>query len=435
MGHSKMSGGNASRLALFGGPAALPAPLPEHRSIGSEEEAAAVRVLRTGTLSAFYGSVGPNFLGGPEVKRLEAAWSERFDVPFSVSVNSATSGLIAALGACGVGPGDEVVVPPFTMSASATSVRVWGATPVFADIRPDTYTLDPARVAEVITERTRCIVAVDLMGQAADLDEILALARPRGIRVIEDNAQAPGALYKGRSVGTIADIGVFSLNCHKTIQVGEGGVCCTRDGDLAVRLQLIRNHGENVVREMGYANRPEQIVGFNFRMGEIEAAMAVEQLRKLDRLNAPRVRIAQALDERLGKLPGLQVPVVGAERTHVYYVYALAVDPDVAGVSRRAVVRALEAEGVPCFEGYCRPLYLEPLYQGDWPGKNGRTYGPGLCPVTERLYEQTLFFHVLLYPEIEPMADGVARAFEKVWDARQELAALEDDQGRTVRRR
>jgi dTDP-4-amino-4,6-dideoxygalactose transaminase len=422
-------------LALFGGNRALPSSLPEHRSFGAEEEEAALRVLRTGTLSAFYGSVGPNFLGGREVKRFEAAWCERFGVPFSVSVNSATSGLIAALGACGIGPGDEVIVPPFTMSATATSVRVWGGTPVFADVRPDTFNLDPARVAEQITDRTRAIVAVHIYGQPADLDEILALARPRGIRVIEDNAQSPGALYKGRPAGTLADIGVFSLNCHKTIQVGEGGVCCTRDEDLAVRLQLIRNHGENVVREMGYANRPEGILGFNFRMGEIEAAMAAEQLGKLDRLNAPRVRIAQALDDRLRGLPGLQVPAVGPDRTHVYYVYAPTVDPAVAGLSRRSVVRALQAEGLDCYEGGYRPLYLEPLYQGDWAGQAGRRYGLGLCPVAEHLYDETLFFHVLLYPEVEPLVEAVALAFEKVWDGRARLAALEEDGARAIRRR
>ena len=424
-----------SRLALFGGAPSLPGPLPTHRSIGAEEEGAALRVIRSGTLSAFYGSVGPNFFGGPEVRRLEAAWSEHFAVPFSVSMNSATSGLIAAVGACGVGPGDEVITAPFTMSASATCARVWGATPVFADVRPDTFTLDPASVAVRLSERTRCIVAVNLFGQAADLDELLALARPRGIRVIEDNAQAPGALYKGRAAGTIADIGVFSLNCHKTIQVGEGGVCCTHDEGLARRLQLIRNHGENAVREMGQVPRPEQILGFNFRMGEIEAAMAVEQLAKLDRLTAPRVRIAQALDARLGALPGLQPPVVGRDRTHVYYVYALTIDPAAAGVSRRTLVRALQAEGVECYEGYCRPLYLEPLYQADWPGKSGRVYGPGLCPTSERLYDETLFFHSLLYPEMEPQAESIAAAFTKVWDAREELMSLDDDGARAIRRR
>jgi dTDP-4-amino-4,6-dideoxygalactose transaminase len=425
----------ASLPALLGGTPALAGAPPPHRSIGLEEEQAALRVLRSGTLSAFFGSAGPNFLGGPEVRRFEAAWSERFEIPHAVSMNSATSGLIAAIGACGAGPGDEIVVPPFTMSATATAARVWGATPVFADVRPDTFTLDPASVARNLSERTRAIVAVNLLGQPADLDELRALAASRGARLVEDNAQAPGALYKGRWAGTLADIGVFSLNCHKTIQTGEGGVCCTRDADLALRLQLIRNHGEAVVREIGYADRAEQLIGFNFRMCELEAAIGVEQLRKLDRLTAPRVRIAEALRERLAALSGLTPPVVGPDRTHVYYVHALRLDPSAAGLSRRTLVRALAAEGLDCFEGYCRPLYLEPLYRGTWPGKGGRRYESGLCPVAEDLYERSLFYHALLYPEAEPLVPAVCEAFEKIFDNRQALAALADDGARAERRR
>ena len=425
---------NVSRPALLGGAKALPAELPAYRSIGAEEEAAALRVLRHGTLSAFFGSVGDNFLGGREVRAFEAAWSERFRIRHSVSVNSGTSGLIAAVGACGVGPGDEVVVPPFTMSASAACIRAWGATPVFAAVRRDTFTLEPQSVERVLGPRTRALIAVNLMGQPADVDELLALARPRGIRVIEDNAQSPGALYKGRFAGTLADIGVFSLNCHKTIQTGEGGVCCTDDADLALRLQLIRNHGEAVVRELGYANRPEQILGFNFRLGEVEAAIGRAQLEKLERLTAPRVRIAQALDERLAGLPGLRTPVLAADRTHVYYTYSLTLDPETAGLSRRTVVRALLAEGVPCFEGYCEPLYLQPLYAADWPGKD-RRYGAGLCPVSEDLFARTLFFHVLLYAEVERFVPAIGDAFVKIWGAREALAALEDDGARALRRR
>lgn len=391
-------------------------------------------MLRSGTLSAFFGSKGPNFLGGPEVRRFEAAWCERFQVPHSVGMNSGSSGLVAAVGACDVGPGDEVVVPPFTMSATAAAVRAWGATPVFADVRGDTFTLDPASAAARLSPRTRAIVAVNLMGQPADLDQLIALARPRGIRVIEDNAQAPGALYRGRCAGTIADVGVFSLNCHKTIQTGEGGVACTHDAGLAERLQLIRNHGEAVVGEMAELAGRERILGFNFRIGELEAAIGVEQLRKLDRLTAPRLRIAALLDDGLRGLPGLQTPVLGEGRSHVYYTYSLTLDQERAGVSRRAVVRALAAEGVPCFEGYAQPLYLQPLYAADWPGKAGRHYGKGLCPVAERLFEQSLFFHVLLHPEVEPLAPSIVQAFRKVWDNRRALAALGDQEAPLLRR-
>lgn len=425
----------SARLALFGGDSAVTSVIPEYRSIGAEEIEAARAVTADGHLSLFFGSSGDNFLGGPRVKALEAVWSRRFGAAHSVSMNSATSGLIAAVGACGVGPGDEVIVSPFTMSASASCVRVFGGTPVFADIQEDTFNLDPASVERAITPRTKAIIAVDLAGQAADMDEIMALARRRGIRVIEDASQAPGATYKGRAAGTLGDIGVFSLNCHKTIQCGEGGVCCTDDADLALRLQLIRNHGEAVVHELpGFADA-EYLIGFNFRMGEIEAAIAAEQVAKLDRLTAPRQEIAREFDARLGRLEGLRTPVVRSDRTHVYYIYMMRLIEAEAGISRRQLVRALGAEGAPCYEGYCRPLYLQPLYQGDWPGKNGRRYEAGLCPVTERLFDHELFFHAYLYESLAGrVIDEICKAFEKIWANRSQLASLEDDGSLAVRR-
>jgi perosamine synthetase len=422
-------------LALFGGPQAVPGTLPRYNSLGPEEVEAARAVVASGDLSLFFGSHGDNFLGGPQVRALEAEWSARFDVPHVVSVNSATSGLVAAMGAVGIKPGDEVIVSPFTMSASASCVRVYGGTPVFADIDEATFNLDPRSVAAQLTDHTKAIIVVDLAGLASDMDAILALARPRGIKVIEDAAQAPGATYRGRAAGTLADIGVYSLNCHKTIQTGEGGVCVTHDRALATRLQLIRNHGEAVVEEMGLASTSGDLIGFNFRLGEIEAAIGREQLRKLDRLTTPRQEIAALYDRRLGALPGLHVPHVPAERSHVYYTYMMRLDERVAGVSRRQVVRALAAEGVGCYEGYCRPLYLQPLYQQEWAGKGARRYGPGLCPVTERLYDRELFFHTALYQELRtPFVEQICAAFEKVWAARAILREVGDDGARAIRR-
>jgi dTDP-4-amino-4,6-dideoxygalactose transaminase len=421
--------------ALLGGPKAVPKAIPPYNSLGDEEIEAAQRVVASGQLSAFFGSWGENFMGGPQVRAFEREWATYFDVPHALSVNSATSGLIAAVGACGVGPGDEVIASPFTMSASASCVRVFGGTPVFADIDEETFNLDPKSIERCITPRTKAIIAVDLAGQPADIDEIVALAKPRGIRVIEDAAQAPGAKYKGRWAGTLADIGVFSLNCHKTVQTGEGGLCCTRDKALGDRLALIRNHGEAVVEEMGLKDRPEQILGFNFRMGEIEAAIGREQLKKLDRLTRPRQEIAAVLDQRLGKLPGLIVPKVRGDRTSAYYIYMLRIDEAKAGLSRRQAVRALMAEGVECYEGYCRPLYLQPLYQGDWPGKDGRRYGPGLCPVTERLFEREVFYLAALHESVrEPWLGQICKAFEKVWAHRAELAKTADDGALAIRR-
>jgi dTDP-4-amino-4,6-dideoxygalactose transaminase len=312
---------------------------------------------------------------------------------------------------------------------------VFGGTPVFADIQEDSFNLDPQSIERALTPRTKAIIAVDLAGQPADMDEIMAIARPKGIRVIEDASQAPGAMYRGRAAGTLGDIGVFSLNCHKTIQCGEGGVCCTHDDDLALRLQLIRNHGEAVVHELPGFSGADQLIGFNFRMGEVEAAIAAEQLRKLDGLTTPRQAIAREFDKRLGRLEGLHVPVVRPERTHVYYIYMMRLIEREAGISRRQLVRALDAEGAPCYEGYCQPLYLQALYQGEWPGKNGRRYEPGLCPVTERLFAHELFFHAYLYESLnEGLVNQICNAFEKIWDNRSALASIEDDGSVAVRR-
>lgn len=403
------------KLAILGGPQAVTSTIPSYISIGQEEIGAANRVLKNGVLSAFHGSWSDKFYGGPEVQRLEEAWSKYFDVRFSVSMNSATSGLISAVGAIGIGPGDEVIVSPFTMSASASCVRVWGGTPVFADVDENLFTLDPKQIKKQITSRTKAIIIVQLAGQAADMDEILSLAKEHKLFVIEDAAQSPGARYGSKWVGAISDIGIFSLNCHKTIQCGEGGVCVTSNEDLAKKMQLIRNHGEAVVKDMDFRNQPEKIIGFNFRLGEIEAAIATEQLKKLDGLNKSRQNIAKKLNQRLSGLEGLIIPKVGENRSHVYYTYMMKLKAIEPGITRHTIVKALEAEGVECHEGYSSPLYLQQLYQDTWEGKGKQNYSNGACPVTEKLYEKELFFHTYLYADLEPMLDEICHAFEKVW--------------------
>jgi len=423
------------KLAILGGARAVPIPPPAYNPLGEEEEKAALEVIRSGQLSLFFGSAGDNFLGGPQVKALEQEWSEYFQVAFSVSMNSATSGLIAAVGACAIGPGDEVIVSPYTMTASASCVRVFGGTPVFADIDPDTFNLSLESIKKVTTDRTKAIIIIDLAGQPADLADVMNFAKARGIRVIEDASQAPGAKYRDMWAGTIGDIGIFSLNCHKTIQTGEGGMCCTNDPDLAARLQLIRNHGEAVVEEFGGIENPESILGFNFRLGEVEAAMGREQLKKLRYLTEPRQDIARIYNERLSQLEGLTTPVTRPDRTHVYYFYMLKVDAGAAGITRPQLIQALQAEGVDCYEGYCRPLYLQPLYQAPWPLKGNRFYGPGLCPVAEDMFSSKAFFHGLLYNALrEPWVEQICEAFEKIWRHRDQLSRIETKDKMSVRR-
>ncbi|HEU4879439.1 MAG TPA: DegT/DnrJ/EryC1/StrS family aminotransferase, partial [Gemmatimonadaceae bacterium] len=244
-----------------------------------------------GVLSGFLGTWSPSFYGGSSVRQLERDWESSFGVKRAIAVNSATSGLYAAAGAAGIGPGDEVIVSPYTMTASASAAIVYGAIPVFADIDEETFCITPATIRARLSPYTKAIIVVDLLGHPAEMDEIMALARERNLVVIEDAAQVPGATYKGRPAGTQGHMGVFSLNYHKTIHTGEGGVVVTNDDEFAERMALIRNHGEVVVKDKGTEDIVN-LVGFNYRMTEIEAAIGIEQLKKLHALHPPRVRNA-----------------------------------------------------------------------------------------------------------------------------------------------
>lgn len=417
-----------NQLAMHGGPKTIGRQFARYNSIGKEELEAASEVLRTGVLSAFVGSAGPDFLGGPKVQAFERAWERSFAVPHAVSVNSLTSGLIAAVGAVGVEPGDEVIVSPWTMAASATSILVWNGIPVFADIEPETFNLDPAAVKRAITPRTRAIMVSDIFGHAARLDEIMAIAAEHKLMVIEDAAQAPYARYTGgRFVGTVAHIGGFSLNYHKHVHTGEGGICVTSSPELAKRMQLIRNHAEAVVAGLD-SPRLDNMIGFNFRLGEIEAAIGVEQLKKLPTQAPQRTRVADLLTRGLTGLKGLRMPVVAPGCSHVYYVYPLVIDVEALGVDRGTLIRALEAEGVPdLMAGYVN-VHMLPMYQQKQAyGRKGFpwvpavyagnvSYARGICPVAERLHERDfLGIEICQHVYDDADIDLVVAAFRKVW--------------------
>ena len=421
-----------SHLALLGGEKTIIRPFTPYRSIGPEEAEAARSVVESGILSRFLGSWDPDFYGGEKVQALESAWKQHFSVRHAVTVNSATSGLIAAVGAVGVEPGDEVIVSPWTMSASATAILVWNAIPVFADIEDETYNLDPAAIEKNITPYTRAIMVTDIFGHSAELDAIMDIAQKHDLVVIEDAAQSPGALYKGRYAGTIANIGVFSLNYHKHIHTGEGGVCVTNDANLAERLQLIRNHAEAVVSDKGVQNL-SNMIGFNFRMTEIEAAIGVEQLKKLNGLTSRRIEVADRLSAGLSGLIGLRPPVVRKDCTHVYYVYPLLYNPEKTGVPRDRVFKALAAEGVPIADRYVN-IHLLPIYQKrtaygtkGFPWKSdfykGRvSYEKGICPVAESLQDgRHLGIGMCIYAYSDQDIDQIIEAFHKVWNYLEQL--------------
>jgi perosamine synthetase len=415
-----------SELALFGGSPVRSTPWTSISTVGDEEKKAVLEVLDSGVLSDFVAAWGNHFQGGERVKRLEGYVRKRFGVAHAVAVNSATSGLNAAVGAAGVGPGDEVIVSPYTMSASATCVLVYQAIPVFADIDPETYCLDPESIRRNITPLTRAIVVVDLFGHPAPMDKIMEIAREHNLVVIEDSAQAPGATLDGRPAGTLGHIGVYSFNYHKVVHSGEGGMVVTDDPRLAERLQLIRNHAEVVVGDMGVEDITN-MVGFNYRMTEIEAAIAFEQLQRLDTLIATRRRLAGRLSRGLEGLPGIGTPVVPANVEHGWYLYPLRFRADVVGISRERFIEALHAEGLPAAPGYIKPIYLEPMYQqriafgrDGWPFTGGEytgnvSYDKGICPVAELMYEQEIVnIHALANGPAEDDIDGLIAGIRKV---------------------
>lgn len=418
-----------NKLALHGGAPVIDRPLTPYRSVGAEESAAVQRVMQSGQLSGFIGSYDEGFWGGTEIQAFEAAWKKTFGVKHAISVNSNTSGLFASMGAVGVGPGDEVIVPPWTMSATAMAPIVYGGIPVFVDIEPDTFCLDPKKVAAAITPRTRAILAVNLFGHPAALSELRGLADKHKIWLIEDNAQGPLATEFGRQAGTVGHIGVYSLNYHKHFHTGEGGVCVTSDDALANRLMMIRNHGENAAEALNVRDL-SNLFGFNYRMTEMSAAVGIEQLKKAEKLVERRVQLGTRLSEAVKSIPGIMAPVVRTECRHVYYVWVARFDEKVVGVSRDAFARALTAEGFPNCQGYVKPLYLLPIFQRRiGMGREGfpfnlsqRRYDKGLCPVVERMHEHETFeFSICSYELDESDFARMIEALHKVYAARESL--------------
>src|SRR5262245_8166891 len=278
--------------AILGGKPVLAAPLPPTNTMGPEEIEAATRAVKTGMLSGFIGISGPSHFGGPEVLKLELWFKDKFGIRYAIALNSGTTALQAMIAGVEVGAGDEVILPPTTMCATATAVLCNNAIPVFADIDPRTFNLDPADVQRKITPRTKAILAVNLFGQAADLEGLAQIAGRHGIPLLEDNAQSIGAKQRGRWTGTIGRASAFSLNQNKTVHCGEGGVVLTNDARVAHRVQLIRNHGEVILDHLRLQNpseRYEPLLGNNFRLAEPLAAIACAQMQKLDLLPSPRV--------------------------------------------------------------------------------------------------------------------------------------------------
>jgi perosamine synthetase len=328
---------------------------------------------------------------GPRVADFERAVADRVGAPEAVAVSSGTAALQLALLGLGVGPGDEVVVPSLTFIATANAVRHCGAEPVFADIDPLTYNLDPEAAAAVVSDRTKALMPVHQIGLAADMDAFRELAEARGLALVEDAAPALGAKYKGREVGALGPVACFSFHARKVITTGEGGMIVTGDPELAARLRRLRHHGMSIsdldrhaATDLVFETYDE--VGFNFRMSDIQAALGLAQIELLDEALARRRRLAERYAEGLGDNEHIGVPVEPDGYGHSWQSYAVRLSPD-APLTRDDLMRKLLHDGIATRRGVTAS-HLEPPY---------RDTAPSL-PHTEAAARETMLLP--LYPDL-----------------------------------
>jgi len=319
-----------------------------------------------------------HYVLGPNVSALEQEVATYTETQFGVGVNSGSDALTLALRALDIGPGDEVITTPFTYIAPAESIHQVGAKIVFADVHPRTFNIDPAEVARKITARTKAIIPVHLFGQVAALDELLALAKPRGIHIVEDCAQAIGAAYRGQAVGSFGAMGCFSFYPTKNLGAdGDGGMVVTSDEALMKKLKMLRVHGI----ERRYFH---DLHGYNSRLDELQAAILRVKLPHLKRWNARRAEIARYYTQNLEHLP-LELPVTATGNTHVFHVYAVLTE------RRDALQKFLADKGVPTLIYYPQPLHLQKVYE-----KLG--WQQGDFPVAENISK--LILPLPMYPEL-----------------------------------
>ena len=355
--------------------------------VGDEELEAIREVFRTGML-----------VQGERVAALEAGVARRVGTAHAVACSSGTAALHLALLALGIGPGDEAIVPAFTYPATGNVVALCGARPVLADVRPDTFALDPADAAAKVTPRTRAILPVHPFGLPADMDPLAELAERHGLTVVEDAACALGATYRGRACGAMGRLGCFSFHPRKAITTAEGGMVTTDDAELAERMRVLRNHG--IARREG---RTDFVAaGYNYRMSDVHGAIGVVQLGKLDAAIEARRQLAAAYNAALGDVGWLSLPVEPPGRRHIYQSYVAVV---AEGVDRDGVLARLREGGVECTIG-TYALHVLDYYA------RSLGYQPSDCPVAGALFERTITL-----PIYRGMPDAaVARVAELLHD-------------------
>ena len=346
------------------------------QSIDKDDIEAVVEVLRSDWLTT-----------GPKIPEFESAIANYVGARYAVAVCNGTAALHAAMFAMGIGPGDEVIVPPMTFVSTANCIVFQGGTPVFSDIDPDTLLIDPALIEEKITPRTKAIIAVDYAGQPCNYDSLRNIAEKHGIYLIADACHALGAKYKDKMVGSLADMTIFSFHPVKHITTGEGGMVVTDNEELSARIRLFRNHGIAT----DYKQRDKQStwfyemseLGYNYRITDFQCALGLSQLKKLPKTLEIRRKIASRYDDVFASMPTIRPLALEKHVLHAYHLYVVKLNFEAIGSNRESLFHKLRNKGVGANVHYI-PVHLQPYYR-----KHFGTHS-GLCPVTEKAYEKIL---------------------------------------------
>jgi len=357
-------------------------------AIGKEEIRAAAQVLMSGNLAQ-----------GQRTEQFENGFSKYAGTKFGIAVSSGTAALQLGLQALGLKKGDEVITTPFTFAATANAVLHCGARPVFSDIEEKTLNIDPVKISQNLTKKTKAVLCVHLYGQPCDMASLAKICRQEGILLIEDAAQAIGAEYRGRKAGSFGVFSAFSLYATKNITTGEGGMILTNSGDLDEKIRILRNQGQTKPYR-------HEVISFNYRMTDIQAAIGIEQLKKIELLNKRRAENAKFLTDSLSSLKGIRTPFVSKNVKHVFHQYTIRV----LNGKRDTLLEYLNKNGVGARVYYPEPVYLQPPYL-----KMG--FRKGLCPVTEEACRQVLSIPVhpmLMQKELEKIADVVRNGMKEI---------------------
>ncbi len=385
-------------LAIQGGKPARSSSLPYgHQWIDDEDIAAVVEVLKSDWITQ-----------GPKVGEFETKMTEYCGVKYAVAVSSGTAALHAACAVAGISLGDEVITTPITFAATANAIVYCGGKAVFADIREDTLNIDPDEIKRRISPRTKAILPVDFAGHPVNLNEIMAIAKEKGLVVIEDACHALGAEYNGRKIGSLADMTIFSFHPVKHITTGEGGMVLTDNEEFYEKLKIFRHHGivKDKLDNKGSWYYEICNPGYNFRITDFQCALGISQLNKLDRFVKRRREIAARYSEAFAEMEEIMTPIEDKDARAVYHIYVIQLQTEMLKVGRKEIFEALRAENIEVNVHYM-PLHLHPYYQREF------GYKKGDYPKAERYYERAITL-----PIFPKMNDGdvrdVTKAVKKV---------------------